>query len=173
MGEQENRRILERLFGGDGIVALSAEEEYAARAEDFVMDMPQSGERIMGRDAMRKMQEAYPAPPSIRVRRIIGDGDLFVMEAVSDYGGDIYHVSNIVEFRDGRIIRETRYYAAPFPAPEWRSRWVGTAPGLVDSLICEDLGPPGRMSSCRKLSRPSSVVMWSRSPAGVTRRSRR
>ncbi|MEV6527702.1 hypothetical protein AB0M43_37845, partial [Longispora sp. NPDC051575] len=36
---------------------------------------------------------------------------------------------------------------------EWET--LGTAPGLVDSLICEDLGPPGRMSSCRKLSRPS------------------
>ncbi|MGY0235501.1 nuclear transport factor 2 family protein [Longispora urticae] len=124
MGERENRRILERLFGGDGIMALSAEDEYAVRAEDYVMDMPQSGERIVGRDAMREMQEAYPAPPSIRVRRIVGDGDLFVMEAVSDYGGDIYHVSNIVEFRDGRIVRETRYYAAPFPAPDWRSRWT-------------------------------------------------
>jgi hypothetical protein len=47
------------------------------------------------------------------------------MEMTSDYGdAGIYHVADIIEFRDGRIIRETRYYGEPFPAPEWRSQWV-------------------------------------------------
>jgi hypothetical protein len=36
----------------------------------------------------------------------------------------VYDVANIVEFRDGRIWRETRYYAAPFDPPDWRSQWV-------------------------------------------------
>jgi hypothetical protein len=30
----------------------------------------------------------------------------------------------IVEFRDGKIWRDTRYYAEPFEAPEWRAQWV-------------------------------------------------
>jgi hypothetical protein len=30
----------------------------------------------------------------------------------------------IVEFSDGKIWRETRYYAEPFEAPEWRAQWV-------------------------------------------------
>jgi hypothetical protein len=30
----------------------------------------------------------------------------------------------IVEFRDGKIVRETRYYADPFEAPAWRAEWV-------------------------------------------------
>jgi len=42
----------------------------------------------------------------------------------SDYDGRIYHVVMIVEFRDGKIVRETRYYADPFDAPEWRAQWV-------------------------------------------------
>jgi hypothetical protein len=29
-----------------------------------------------------------------------------------------------VEFRDGTIWRDTRYYAEPFQAPEWRAQWV-------------------------------------------------
>jgi ketosteroid isomerase-like protein len=42
----------------------------------------------------------------------------------SDYGdAGVYHVADIIEFRDGKIFRETRYYAQPFPAPEWRSPW--------------------------------------------------
>ena len=30
----------------------------------------------------------------------------------------------IFEFRDGRIARETAYWAEPFEAPEWRAEWV-------------------------------------------------
>jgi hypothetical protein len=125
MGEAENRKILEGMFGVDGVLKLSAEQEYDSRSPDYVMEMPQSGERIVGRDSMRAMQEAYPNPPEATIRRIIGSGDLFVMEAVSDYpGGGVFHVANIVEFSDGKIVRETRYYAEPFEAPEWRAEWV-------------------------------------------------
>ena len=122
--EAENRKILEGMFGADGTLLLSPEQEYEARSPDYVMEMPQSGERIVGRDAMRAMQEAFPNPPTATIRRIIGSGDLFVMEAVSDYGGQVFHVSDIVEFSDGKIVRETRYYAEPFDPPEWRAAWV-------------------------------------------------
>jgi hypothetical protein len=47
-----------------------------------------------------------------------------VIEARSDYSGRIYHMVNILEFRDGKISRETRYYADPFEAPAWRAQWV-------------------------------------------------
>jgi len=89
-----------------------------------VLDMPQSGERIRGRDHMKAMQEAYPGPPTITVRRVVGSGDVWVVEGRSDYGGRIYHIANILEFREGKIIRETRYYADPFEAPAWRAQWV-------------------------------------------------
>jgi hypothetical protein len=123
MGERENRAILEGLFAG-GTLKLSPEDEHNVRADDYVMEMPQSGERIVGRDRMRAFQEAYPNPPTMKLLRIIGSGDLFVMEGVSDYGGDVYYVTDVVEFRDGKIAKETRYYAIPFEAPEWRAQWV-------------------------------------------------
>ena len=87
--------------------------------------MPQSGERITGRDNMRTMQEAYPAPPTnFRLRRVVGARDVWVVEGSAEWSGQIYNVANIVEFRDGKIIRETRYYAEPFDAPAWRAQWV-------------------------------------------------
>jgi ketosteroid isomerase-like protein len=89
------------------------------------MEMPQSGERIRGRDKMRAMQERFPNPPKGELRRIVGSGDVWVMEGTSDYGdAGVYHVADIIEFRDGRIVREARYYGEPFPPPEWRSQWV-------------------------------------------------
>src|SRR5919198_4777264 len=123
MGERENREVLEGMFAG-GVLQLSPEGEHAVRAEDYVMEMPQSGERIVGRDTMRAFQEAYPNPPSAQVRRIIGSGDLFVVEGFADYGDQTAHVVNVVEFRDGKIAKETRYYTASFDPPEWRARVV-------------------------------------------------
>jgi len=29
-----------------------------------------------------------------------------------------------MEFRSGKVVHETQYFADPFAAPEWRSRWV-------------------------------------------------
>ena len=120
MDGQDNRLLLERYLAG----LLDAEQEYALRHEDVVIDMPQSGERIRGRDHMKAMQEAYPGPPTITVRRVVGSGDVWLVEGRSDYGGRIYHIANILEFREGKIMRETRYYADPFEAPAWRAQWV-------------------------------------------------
>ena len=103
---------------------LSPEEEYELRHEDYVMEMPQSGERIRGREKMRAFQEAYPNPPSMRVRRVLVRAGLWVVELVSNYGGRIYDPVLIIELKDGKMWRDTRYYAEPFEAPEWRAQWV-------------------------------------------------
>jgi hypothetical protein len=115
---------------------VGTESGYELRHEDFVMEMPQSGERIRGREKMREFQEAFPNPPSIQLRRVLVRDRLWVAEVVSDYGGQVSHAVFIVALRDGKMFRDTRYYAEPFAAPEWRelaklfvqSRW-GAARG--------------------------------------------
>lgn len=111
-------------FLGELMLKLSPEEEYELRHEDYSMDMPQSGERIRGREKMREFQEAYPNPPTMRLRRVIVRENLWVVEWVSDYGGRIYNGVAIIELRDRKMFRDTRYYAEPFEAPAWRARWV-------------------------------------------------
>ena len=108
------------------VTNLDADAEYELRHDDFVADMPQSGERIRGRDNMRAMQRAFPpdSVPTFRVRRITGGGDVWTVEATGDYGGEIFLVVVIFELRDDKIARETRYYPQPFPAPDWRAQWV-------------------------------------------------
>jgi hypothetical protein len=115
------RAGLERMLGIAGEI-LSAEREYLLRRPDFVMEMPQSGERIVGRDAMRAMQQAFPAPPpTVALRRVVGAGKVWVVEASSHYGDDPWHVVLVVELdEDGMVARETRYYTKPLEAPEWR-----------------------------------------------------
>ena len=59
MNEQQAQDFLVEMF-----THLSAEAEYELRHEDHVMEMPQSRERIRGRENMRAFQEAYPTPPT-------------------------------------------------------------------------------------------------------------
>jgi hypothetical protein len=73
---------------------------------------------------MREFQEAYPSPPTMQLRWVIVREGLWVVEIVSDYGGRIYNSVLIIELRDGKMFRDTRYYAEPFEAPEWRAQWV-------------------------------------------------
>src|SRR5215217_4284057 len=86
MDEQQAQHFLAELFSH-----LSAEAEYQIRHEDYTLEMPQSGERIQGREKMRAFQEAYPNPPSIKIRRVLVRDGLWVVEGVNDYGGGRYH----------------------------------------------------------------------------------
>jgi hypothetical protein len=119
------RTGLELLFGISSGAGVSAAEEYELRSPDYVMEMPQSGERIRGRDAMRGMQEAFPQPPNITLRRVVGAGRVWVVEGVNDYGDDVWHVVVVFELDDdGRIVKDTRYYTQRSEAPAWRAQWV-------------------------------------------------
>ena len=122
------RRGLEGFLGSDG-PGLSPEREHAVRRPDVVIEMPQSGERIRGRDAMRTMQEMFPAHgPVITLRNVTGAGRVWVAEADTDYGEEQVKTVVILELDgDGLIARETRYYAQPFEAPAWRA-------GLVEAM---------------------------------------
>ena len=121
MGAHENRAVVERFLTE---AKLDPRAEAELRSEDHVMEMPQSGELIRGRDTMQAFQERYPVPPEVTVREVRGSGDLFVAELTNDYRGEVFHAVLILEVRDGRIVRDTRYYAAPFDPPAWRADLV-------------------------------------------------
>jgi hypothetical protein len=121
MTEGDVRKVLSEMT-----IEPDAEREYELRHTDCVIDIPQSGERF-DREGMREMQRAFPGgPPEMRLERLAGQGDVWVAELVSNYGedrGGVFNVCVILEFADGRIIRETRYYAEPFDPPPQRRQW--------------------------------------------------
>jgi len=52
-------------------------------------------------------------------------GDQYTTEQLLHYpSGEQWHAVSIFEFRDGKIVEQTSYFAAPFPVAEWRSPWV-------------------------------------------------
>ena len=117
------REGVELMFGD-----LDARSEYGLRSPDYVMEMPQSGETVRGRDNMLAMQQAFPKPPTITLRRVAGAGKFWVVEGVNDYGDEVWHVIVVWELDEhGRILRDTRYYSQKFDPPEWRAQWVELA----------------------------------------------
>jgi SnoaL-like domain len=96
--------------------------------DDFTQEWPQSGERLTKANSI-KMLESYPEmtgkSPAFTYKRMLGGGDVFVIEGTIDYGDGIpVSYVGIGEVRDGKVSRITEYFANPFEAPAWRANFV-------------------------------------------------
>lgn len=95
-------------------------------ADDFVLDWPQSNERIRGRDNFTAMNEEYPAHGrwQFTVNKIVGND----LEAVSDVTvtDGVQHARAISFFstRAGKIVKIVEFWPEPFLAREDRKHLV-------------------------------------------------
>jgi hypothetical protein len=97
-------------------------------SDDFVEEWPQSGERIPKRN-FERLGESYAGQtgtsPTFKLGNIRDGGDHVVVDGLIDYGnGETAHYVGISDVKDGKISKMTEYFAAPFPAPEWRKPYV-------------------------------------------------
>ena len=105
--------------------AGDADAEHAIYADDAICDYPQSGERILGRSNLQALRSHHPGKPSgFNIRRILGAGELWITEYTITYHGQASYTVSIMEFRGGKVVHETQYFADPFEAPAWRAQWV-------------------------------------------------
>ena len=100
------------------------EGEHQIYREDAVLDYPQSGERIRGRRQIQLSRTAQPNQKRFEVRRIVGSGALWVTEFVLTYDGRPSYTVSIMEFEDGKVAKETQYFADPFEPGPSRAQWV-------------------------------------------------
>jgi SnoaL-like domain len=126
MEDQEIRAALERHWGASD--ANDFETEHEIYREDAVLEYPQSGERISGRRNIQSSRTAQPNLKRFTVRRIIGAGGLWVTEFVLTYDGRPSYTVSIMEFLDGKVARETQYFADPFAPGPSRAQWVERMP---------------------------------------------
>jgi hypothetical protein len=92
--------------------------EHDIYREDAVLEYPQSGERIRGRANIQASRFAQPSSKRFKVRRIVGAGNLWVTEFTLTYDGRPSYTVSVMEFQDGKVARETQYFADPFePGP--------------------------------------------------------
>jgi hypothetical protein len=95
--------------------------------DDIVVEFPQSGERIRGKQNIHELRSHYPTKVTYKILRVRGDGNLWTTEVIVTYDNDkerpVYGIA-IMEFRDDKVAHETLYFAYSFEPPEWRSQWV-------------------------------------------------
>ncbi|MDP9326419.1 MAG: hypothetical protein M3O87_07790 [Candidatus Dormibacteraeota bacterium] len=114
------------------------------RHPDWTVDWPQSGERVLGSANFASITGNYPGgSPQQRPGRIVGSGDRWVLspsntmvrvvgEGEAWWGewqvtypdGSEWFCVDLIQLREGKVFRETVYWAAPLPTPEWRAQWV-------------------------------------------------
>ena len=100
------------------------ETEHDIYRDDAVLEYPQSGERIRGRLNIQASRTAQPNKKRFTVRRILGAADLWVSEFVLTYDGVPSYTVSIMEFKDGKVARETQYFGDPFAPGASRAQWV-------------------------------------------------
>ena len=101
MEEQTVRAAINRHWAASA--AGDQVTEHEIYHDDTVCIYPQSGEVIHGRQNLQALRSHHPGKPSgFVVRRIVGEGNLWVTEYAIDYEGKSAFTVSIMEFRVGR-----------------------------------------------------------------------
>ena len=130
MDADEARAAIRAHFAASDVGAAGgAPEDQIVRAseiyaEDAVVEWPQGGERLRGRAAIIGFRSTYPARQRFELHRTTGCHDLWVNEYTIHHEDRPVVVVGIMEFRDGRVVRERIYFGDPWEPPAWRARWV-------------------------------------------------
>ena len=145
MSEKSNREIVERYIRA--IIEADFDTQDRLRHADYVSEWPQSRERVRGTANARAILDHYPGglkgarvdkkelhgsedrwvmTPVGTLLRLTGTGDVFTGLFTGTYPGESrpWHVAVFAEVRDGKILKETTIFGAPFDAPQWRAEWV-------------------------------------------------
>jgi SnoaL-like domain len=144
-GTHHNRAVLERTM------KIVTDGEYDALPEvlhrDFVQEMPQSGERVVGIEDYRKIlehlpgagstlriaddphiagdEEHYVMTPTFTVVRIEGSGDELTSYVKAKYpDGSDWYIVTFSSYKDGKMLKRVDFFAPFYDPPAWRSQWV-------------------------------------------------
>ncbi|QND70249.1 nuclear transport factor 2 family protein [Tardiphaga robiniae] len=102
----------------DASDANSCDVEHDIYRDDAELHYPQSGEWIKGRENIKQSRAVQSSRKRFSVQRILGSGDLWVSELTITYDETPSYVVSVMEFSEGKVARETQYFAAPFePSP--------------------------------------------------------
>lgn len=121
---QDNKQIVEKFWAAMQTNDFKSAGEFLH--DDYVLEWPQSGERIRGRANFVAVNENYPTHGrwEFTIHQIIAEGD----EVVSDVGvTDGVVTGRAITFsiiQNGKIIHQNEFWPDPFEPPAWRAEWI-------------------------------------------------
>jgi hypothetical protein len=122
MSDDDLRTALQRHWAASDANDFAVEHQIYE--DHAVLEYPQSGERIRGRQRIQASRMAQPNKKRFAVRRMLGGGGLWISELVLTYDELPVYVVSIMEFEGGKVVRETQYFGDPFQPGPSRAQWV-------------------------------------------------
>jgi limonene-1,2-epoxide hydrolase len=97
--------------------------------DTYLLEWPQSGERVCGRANFIAVNEHYPAAGRWRftVHRLVAEGAEVVSDVTVTDGAITGRAITFSTVQDGKIVRQVEYWPDPFEAADWRAQWVERA----------------------------------------------
>jgi ketosteroid isomerase-like protein len=119
-----SKQILENFWQ-----TMKTNDFYAAAEllhDDFVLEWPQSSERIRGRESFAELNTNFPAEGKwqFTINQIVSEGDLVVTDVTVTDGSRTDRAITFSTIRDGKIWRQVEFWPEPFGGPAWRAQWV-------------------------------------------------
>ena len=118
------KRIVEEFWG-----TMETNDFYAAAQllhDDYILEWPQSGECIRGRDNFAALNTAYPAAETwhFKINQIVAEDASVVTDVSVTDGRRTDRAITFSTIRDGKIWKQVEFWPEPFEAPTWRAQWV-------------------------------------------------
>lgn len=119
-----SKQIIENFWA-----SMAANDFYATAQllhDDYILEWPQSGERIRGKDNFAAVNTNYPAEGKwqFTINHIVAEGDLVVTDVSVTDGKRQDRTITFSTIRDGEIWKQVEFWPEPFEAPPWRAQWV-------------------------------------------------
>jgi ketosteroid isomerase-like protein len=121
---QDSKQAVERFW------AATQTNDFEAAGEilhdDYVLEWPQSGERIRGRANFVAVNEHYPAPGrrEFTIHHILAAGNEVDSDVSVTDGVFAGRAITFFTVRAGKILHQTEFWPDPFEPAAWRAEWA-------------------------------------------------
>src|SRR5262245_58641755 len=124
MAGEANRQLVERFWQTMNTNDWRAVGELLH--DEYVLDWPQTGERIRGRGNFAAVNAHYPIadPWRFTLHHLVADGQGAASDVTASSPLVAARALSFFEVRDGLIWRMTEFWPDPFQAETWRAQWV-------------------------------------------------
>ena len=121
---RNNKQVIEAFWATMQTNDFKAAGEFLH--DEYLLEWPQSGERIRGRANFIAVNENYPAHGrwEFIVHRILAEGQEVVSDVEVTDGVIRGRAITFSTIRDGKIMHQIEFWPDPFEPPEWRAEWV-------------------------------------------------